>query len=125
MDYITELTAIASEHGGIIEAKVAAQRGISKAMLYKLCKEDKIHRIVKGQYILPDDMQDELLSISKRSDKIIFSHETALSCTGFPTEHPLNIPSRLHPVAFRLPQLNPSARCITSSRNCLSLGKQC
>ena len=36
MDYITELTAIASEHGGIIEAKVAAQRGISKAMLCKV-----------------------------------------------------------------------------------------
>ena len=69
MDYITELAAIASEHGGIIEAKIAAQRGISKTMLYKLCKEDKIHRILKGQYILPDDMQDELLSISKRSDK--------------------------------------------------------
>ena len=59
MDYITELTAIASEHGGIIETKIAAQHGISKAMLYKLCKEGKIHRIVKGQYILPDDMQDE------------------------------------------------------------------
>lgn len=34
MDYITELTAIASEHCGIIETKIAAQRGISKAMLY-------------------------------------------------------------------------------------------
>lgn len=63
MDYIAELTAIAKEHGGIIETKIAAQYGISKAMLYKLCKEDKIHRIVKGQYILPDDMEDELLSI--------------------------------------------------------------
>ena len=66
MDYMTELTAIAKTHGGIIETKIAAQRGISKAMLYKLCKEDKIHRIVKGQYILPDDMQDELLAISNR-----------------------------------------------------------
>ena len=97
MDYITELAAIASEHGGIIEAKVAAQRGISKAMLYKLCKEDKIHRIVKGQYILPDDMQDELLSISKRSDKIIFSHETALFLHGIsdrtPFEHTITAPS--------------------------------
>ena len=97
MDYITELTAIASEHGGIIEAKIAAQRGISKAMLYKLCKEDKIHRIVKGQYILPDDMQDELLSISKRSDKIIFSHETALFLHGIsdrtPFEHTITAPS--------------------------------
>lgn len=103
MDYITELTAIASEHGGIIEAKIAAQRGISKAMLYKLCKEDKIHRIVKGQYILPDDMQDELLSISKRSDKIIFSHETALFLHGIsdrtPFEHTITAPSGCIPSA--------------------------
>ena len=103
MDYITELTAIASEHGGIIEAKIAAQRGISKAMLYKLCKEDKIHRIVKGQYILPDDMQDDLLSISKRSDKIIFSHETALFLHGIsdrtPFEHTVTAPSGCIPSA--------------------------
>lgn len=103
MDYITELTAIASKHGGIIEAKIAAQRGISKAMLYKLCKEDKIHRIVKGQYILPDDMQDELLSISKRSDKIIFSHETALFLHGIsdrtPFEHTITAPSGCIPSA--------------------------
>ena len=97
MDYMTELTAIAKTHGGIIETKIAAQRGISKAMLYKLCKEDKIHRIVKGQYILPDDMQDELLAISNRSEKIIFSHETALFLHGIsdrtPFEHTVTAPS--------------------------------
>ena len=97
MEYMTELTAIASEHGGIIETKIAAQCGISKAMLCKLCKEDKIHRIVKGQYILPNDMQDELLSISKRSDKIIFSHETALFLHGIfertTYEHTVTAPS--------------------------------
>ena len=80
MDYINELKNIAKANGGIIETKVAALHGISKAMLYKLCKAEKIHRIVKGQYVLPDDMQDELLSISNRSDKIIFSlHNTILS----------------------------------------------
>ena len=103
MDYITELAAIASEHGGIIEATIAAQRGISKAMLYKLCKEEEIHRIVKGQYILPDDIQDELLSISKRSDKIIFSHETALFLHGIsdrtPFEHTVTAPSGCIPSA--------------------------
>ena len=56
MDYMTELAAIANKNGGIIETKTAAQRGISKAMLYKLCKAEKIHRIVKGQYVLPEDM---------------------------------------------------------------------
>ena len=97
MDYMKELTDIAKTHGGIIEAKIAAQRGISKAMLYKLCKEDKIHRIVKGQYILPDDMQDELLAISNRSERIIFSHETALYLHGIsdrtPFEHTVTAPS--------------------------------
>ena len=96
MDYIAELAAIAKEHGGIIETKIAAQHGISKAMLYKLCKEDKIHRIIKGQYILPDDMEDELLSISKRSTQIIFSHETALFLHGIsdrtPFEHTITAP---------------------------------
>ena len=97
MDYMSELTAIAHAHGGIIETKIAAQHGISKAMLYKLCKEERIHRIVKGQYILPDEIQDELLSISKRSDKVIFSHETALYLHGIsdrtPFEHTITVPS--------------------------------
>lgn len=94
---MTELTAIAKSHGGIIKTKIAAQHGISKAMLYKLCKEDKIQRIVKGQYILPDDMQDELLAISNRSEKVIFSHETALYLHGIsdrtPFEHTVTVPS--------------------------------
>ncbi len=103
MNYVAELVTIASEHGGIIEAKIAAQHGISKAMLYKLCKKNKIQRIVKGQYILPDDMPDELLSISKRSDKIIFSHETALFLHGIsdrtPFEHTITAPSGCIPSA--------------------------
>lgn len=103
MDFMAELAAIAKEHGGIIDTKTAAEHGISKAMLYKLCKNDKIHRIVKGQYILPDEMQDELLSISKRSDQIIFSHETALFLHGIsdrtPFEHTITAPSDCTPSA--------------------------
>lgn len=103
MDYRSELAAIAQAHGGIIETKIAAQHGISKAMLYKLCKEEKIHRIVKGQYVLPDDMEDELLSLSKRSAKIIFSHETALFLHGIsdrtPFEHTITAPSGCVPSA--------------------------
>ena len=103
MDYMAELAAIANKNGGIIETKTAAQHGISKAMLYKLCKAEKIHRIVKGQYVLPEDMQDELLSISRRSGKIIFSHETALFLHGIsdrtPFEHTVTAPSGCIPSA--------------------------
>ena len=103
MNYMTELAVIAKTHGGIIETKIAAQHGISKAMLHKLCKDDKIHRIVKGQYILPDDMQDELLSISNRSERIVFSHETALYLHGIsdrtPFEHTVTASSGCIPSA--------------------------
>ena len=103
MDYMTKLSAIAKSHGGIIETKIAAQHGISRAMLYNLCKKNKIHRIVKGQYILPEEMQDELLSISKRSENIIFSHETALYLHGIsdrtPFEHTVTAPSGCIPSA--------------------------
>ena len=103
MDYMTELAVIAKTYGGIIETKIAAQHGISKAMLHKLYKNDKIHRIVKGQYILPDDMQDELLSISNRSERIVFSHETALYLHGIsdrtPFEHTVTAPSGCIPSA--------------------------
>ena len=100
---MTELATIAKSHGGIIKTKIASEHGISKALLYKLCKEEKIHRIVKGQYILPDDMEDELLAISNRSEKVIFSHETALYLHGIsdrtPFEHTITAPSDCIPSA--------------------------
>lgn len=94
---MAELSAITKAYGGIIETKIAAQRGISKAMLYKLCKENKINRIMKDQYTLPDDIQDKPLAISNRSDKIVFPHETALFLHGIsdrtPFEHKVTAPS--------------------------------
>lgn len=101
MDCMNELASIAKAHGGIVETKIAIAHGISKAMLSKLCKEDKIHRVAQGQYIFPDDMQDELLSISKRTEQLIFSHETALFLHGIsdrtPFEHTITVPSNYTP----------------------------
>lgn len=104
MEIITKLQEIAQSNGGIIETKAAIADGISRAMLSRLCKDNKLIRIVKGQYILPEDMQDELLSISKRSDSIIFSHETALFLHGIsdrtPFEHTITIPTGKMPSAL-------------------------
>ena len=101
MTSIDELVNIANKNGGIIETKTAAEHGISKTTLYKLCKENKIIRIAQGQYILPDELQDELLSIAKRSDQIVFSHETALFLHGIsdrtPFEHTITAPTGCTP----------------------------
>lgn len=97
MNYIEKLRQIAQEHGGIIQTKVALAHGISKAILAKLCKEEHIQRIMRGQYVLADDMYDEMLSISKNLEKAIFSHETALFLHGIsdrtPFEYTITVPT--------------------------------
>ncbi len=97
MDYIKELKLIAGKNGGIINNKIADEHGISRAVLSKLCLDNKIQRIARGQYIFNNDMQDELLSISMRSNLFVFSHETALFLHGIsdrtPFEHTITAPS--------------------------------
>lgn len=86
MDYINEIKRITKENGGIIDNKRAASVGISRAMLSKLCKENKIQRLMRGQYILADDMQDELLSIELRPTQLIFHMKQRCSFMEFPIE---------------------------------------
>lgn len=95
------LRNIAAHNGGIIDNKAAGACGISRQVLAKLCADGTIQRIARGQYILSDDMQDDLLSIGKRSANLIFSHETALFLHGIsdrvPFEHTVTTPSNRVP----------------------------
>ena len=80
MDYMTELAAIANKNGGIIETKTAAQRGISKAMLYKLCKAEKIL------------CRTSCCPLAAGLERLFFPMKRRCSFTGFPTGHPLSTP---------------------------------
>ena len=104
MGTISKLQAIAKNNGGIITTSQAEKAGVSRAILHRLNKENKIQRIARGQYIFENDIQDELLSIGLRSDKIIFSHETALYLHGIsdrtPFEHTLTVPTGNIPSAI-------------------------
>lgn len=97
MDDNNKLRRIAANNGGIISNKIASEYGISRATLSKLCLDNKLQRIVRGQYVFNDDMQDELLSISMRSNLFVFSHETALFLHGIsdrtPFEHTITAPT--------------------------------
>lgn len=96
-----ELQKIAAHSGGIIDNQTASAHGISRQVLAKLCATGTIQRIARGQYIFSDDMQDDLLSIGKRSANLIFSHETALFLHGIsdrvPFEHTVTVPSNRVP----------------------------
>jgi len=101
MDRIAQLQNLAARNGGIIATKTAADVGISRQALAKLCIGGTLQRVARGQYILANEMQDELLSIAKRSANLIFSHETALFLHGIsdrvPFEHSVTAPSNRVP----------------------------
>ena len=93
----TVLAKLANDGGGIITTAIAEKAGISRPVLVSLVHKGKLVRIAQGQYINSDDVADELLAISQRSAKIIFSHETALFLHGLsgrtPFVHSVTIPS--------------------------------
>lgn len=118
MNNMNELIIIAKEHSGIIETKTAAERVASKNMLYKLCKENIIHRVARGQYILPGELLNELLSISKRSNQVIFPMKPLCSSMAFRHAQRLNIPLQPLPDARLLCQSRQSASYTMSNQSC-------
>ena len=101
MTILEILNQLSTENGGIITTQKATEHGISRSILSKLCNQGKIERIKQGQYIIPGEMEDELLSISLRSVRLIFSHETALFLHGLsdrmPFVHSATAPSNSVP----------------------------
>ena len=101
MNYDTLLKELSKQRNNIITTAAAEAVGISRAMLSKLCMGGKIQRIAKGQYMLVDEMPDELLSISLRTERLVFSHETALFLHGIsdrtPFVHSITAPANRVP----------------------------
>jgi len=97
------LQQVANDNGGIILANKAQEAGVSRAMLSYLVKNGSLERIAKGQYIFPSELPDEMLSLSHRSENIIFSHESALFLNGIsertPFEHSITVPENKRPSA--------------------------
>ena len=118
-----------NENSGIIRTADVVHAGISRTTLGTLVKNGNLERIAHGQYIRPDYMTDELYLLQQRSDKIIFSHETALFLHDMaertPLQHSLTIPnnSKLSPVLsegckiyYIKPELYGLGRCTAKSK---------
>lgn len=97
IDTMKIIDRLAKENNGIVRTMDAVRAGLSRTTLGALVKKGVLERIAHGQYILSDDMPDELYLLQQRSAKIIFSHETALFLHDMaertPLIHSLTIPS--------------------------------
>lgn len=63
----------------LVSVQEAQRVGFSRALLSYWAKMGKIKRMAQGYYSLPEEIEDELVLISKRSTRLVFSHETALA----------------------------------------------
>lgn len=72
------LKKIILENDGILLTKDLKKHNIHREYLQILVKEGFIEKLSYGVYASPDCFDDEMYIIQARSDKVIFSHETAL-----------------------------------------------
>lgn len=87
---------IRKNHNMITTAQILAL-GYSGTQLSRYVKQGLLKRNRHGIYVLPNDEHDNLYTLSLRSNRLIFSHETALFLNNLsneaPSLHCVTIPS--------------------------------
>ena len=91
------INKLLKDNNGVFDTADAIQAGVSKTTLGQLVKNGTLERVAHGKYIGLDVFPDEMFILQQRSDKIIFSHETALFLHDLsertPMLHSLTVPS--------------------------------
>ena len=84
-------------NNNVITTSQVEEIGFTRALLSKYVKNNLLERVRQGIYILPNTIHDDMYTLMLCSDKIIFSHDTALFLNGLsertPFIHSLTIPS--------------------------------
>lgn len=84
-------------NNNIITTSRVIELGFSKTLLTKYIKNGLLIRIGHGIYTFSNEVVDDMYILSLRSNKIIFSHDTALFLNGLsdrtPFKHSITIPS--------------------------------
>lgn len=85
------------KNNNMITTSQVLSLGFSKQLLTNYVKEGLLERCRHGVYILPGEVHDDMYTLMLRSDKIIFSHDTALFLNGLseriPFMHTVTVPS--------------------------------
>ncbi len=85
------------KNNNMITTSQVIKLGFSKTLLTKYVKEGLLERSRQGVYVLPDSAHDDMYTMMLRSEKIVFSHDTALFLDSLsdrtPFLHSVTIPS--------------------------------
>lgn len=80
---------LAGENDGILFAKDASMRGISRENLRQAAMAGIIENIGHGVYVTKDTLPDDSFILQKKYRHAVFSHETAAYYLGYTTRDPL------------------------------------
>ena len=75
---MTKETSILNGENPIISAKCLKDNGVSRYAIEKYLNSKVLQKLSYGKYCLQDNPPDEFSTIQSRSQKIVFSHSTAL-----------------------------------------------
>ena len=83
MDYnYDDLKILIESNGGVISAANLQHAGIERIGLYALLANEILKKESHGNYVLTENEPDEYKIIQNRSEKLIYSHGTALFLHG-------------------------------------------
>jgi predicted transcriptional regulator of viral defense system len=84
-------------NGGFVSTADVIAAGLSKTTLSKLARNGQLVRVARGQYVLPDELPDELYLWQLRMPHMVYSHETALFLHDMaertPARHTITLPT--------------------------------
>ena len=128
----TILETIKNNNNMITTAQVI-DLGFTRALLSRYVKEGLLERERQVVYILTDSIHDDMYTLMLRTDKIIFSHDTALFLNGLsertPFTHSVTIPSNTklsnilqdECVCYYIKPLGNEVRCYNAERTICDL----
>ncbi len=111
MDYHYDALKILIESkGGVVSSADLQQVGVDRVKLYALLTSEILKKESHGNYVLAENEPDEYKVIQNRSEKLIYSHGTALFLHGMSDRVP-------HTLDITVPQGDNISRIKKSYRN--------
>ena len=84
------ISDVLAKQKGTITSQDINALGISRTMLGRYVSAGLLERVGRGLYTNVDALPDEIFALSKRNEKMIFSHATALFLLGRSERTPFN-----------------------------------
>jgi len=89
MSFNDKIERLLEEKNGILTTKEIEEEGIPRQALPKLIENGRLEKLRHGTYISPEVQADEMYCIQLRSEKVVFSNETALYMHDLTDRDPL------------------------------------